>query len=63
MEREPFFQFPTPRSTDIPLQVRRNFLPRIEPSVLSGCDPDLPRLFQPIITEDFRIAANSFGVR
>jgi hypothetical protein len=24
---------------------------------------DLPRLFQPIITEDFRIAANSFGVR
>jgi hypothetical protein len=24
---------------------------------------DLPRLFQPVITEDFRIAANSFGVR
>jgi len=26
-----------------------------------GCD--LPRLFHPVITEDFRIAANSFGVR
>ena len=24
---------------------------------------DLPRLFQPVITEDFRTAANSFGVR
>jgi two-component system, LytTR family, response regulator len=24
---------------------------------------DLPRLFQPVITEDFKIAANSFGVR
>ena len=25
--------------------------------------PDLPRLFQPVITEDFRVSANSFGVR
>ncbi|MDP9115179.1 MAG: DUF892 family protein [Acidobacteriota bacterium] len=24
---------------------------------------DLPRFFQPVITEDFRIAANSLGVR
>ena len=24
---------------------------------------DLPRFFQPVITEDFKIAANSFGVR
>ena len=24
---------------------------------------DLPRLFQPVITEDFRTAANSLGVR
>jgi hypothetical protein len=24
---------------------------------------NLPRLFQPVITEDFRIAANSLGVR
>jgi uncharacterized protein (TIGR03437 family) len=24
---------------------------------------DLPRLFQPVLTEDFSIAANSFGVR
>ena len=30
-------------------------------AVLSG--GDLPRLFQPVITEDFKIAANSFGVR
>jgi ribosomal protein L1 len=26
-------------------------------------DRDLPRFFQPVITEDFKIAANSFGVR
>ena len=29
----------------------------------SQLDPDLPRLFQPVVTEDFKIAANSFGVR
>ena len=26
-------------------------------------DDDLPRLFHPVITEDFKTAANSFGVR
>jgi hypothetical protein len=30
---------------------------------LPQSDPDLPRLFQPVITEDFKISANSFGVR
>ena len=31
--------------------------------VLDHYGIDLPRFFQPVITEDFRIAANSFGVR
>jgi hypothetical protein len=37
--------------------------PHSHPVQITSCGSDLPRLFQPVITEDFRIAANSFGVR
>ena len=48
---------------DNPLLKEPLKLEHIKPRLLGHWGTDLPRLFQPVITEDFRISANSFGVR